>query len=431
MSAAAGAPPAEDRAAFIRANTRLLTPPLAPEMRLHLADDVVALWTKTEEELQATGLPPPFWAFAWAGGQALARWIGDRRSCIVGRRVLDFASGSGMIAIAAALAGAAKVEASEIDPFAQAAIALNAGENRVAVDVLCEDRDRRGRGWDVVLAGDVAYERDMAAAVFAWLEGLARRGALVLVGDRGAAISLSIGSNASPNIASRPPARSKTPRSSVRACSRFARRAKSIKKYHSGSELRAIRPVIHCARHIGRNMQLYYATHDGQAGRIAERIADRLAVRGIPSLAAGFGGDVSGAGKTGGGATADRRVGGALWPPSAAMPGVSINLPDAARAAAIGVRVRLSGCEETGPGQRRGQSLSSQGDLPVSACASPRSGRRRTPGLPALPLVGPADDPLDHDADGRADRSHGLDRIHSVECGRRHREADRRTSWRR
>lgn len=184
MSAAAGAPAsAEDRAAFIRANTRLLTPPLAPEMRLHLADDVVALWTKTEEELQATGLPPPFWAFAWAGGQALARWIGDRRSRIVGRRALDFASGSGMIAIAAALAGAAKVEASEIDPFAQAAIALNAGENRVAVDVLCEDVIGADRGWDVVLAGDVAYERDMAAAVFAWLEGLARRGALVLVGD--------------------------------------------------------------------------------------------------------------------------------------------------------------------------------------------------------------------------------------------------------
>jgi predicted nicotinamide N-methyase len=184
MSAAAGAPPsAEERAAFIRANTRLLAPPLAPDLRLHLADEAVGLWTKTEEELQASSLPPPFWAFAWSGGQALARWIGDHRGRIAGRRVLDFASGSGIVAIAAALAGAANVEASEIDPFAQAAIALNASENRVVVDVLCEDVIGADRGWDVVLAGDVAYERDMAAAVFAWLEGLARRGALVLVGD--------------------------------------------------------------------------------------------------------------------------------------------------------------------------------------------------------------------------------------------------------
>jgi predicted nicotinamide N-methyase len=181
---AAGAPsPADHRAAFIRANTRLLVPPLAPEMRLHLADEAVELWTKTEAELQASGLPPPFWAFAWAGGQALARWIGDHPGPIVGRRVLDFAAGSGIVAIAAALAGAAEVEASEIDPFAQAAIALNVDENRVAVEVLAEDLIGTDRGWDVVLAGDVAYERDMAAAVFAWLESLARRGALVLVGD--------------------------------------------------------------------------------------------------------------------------------------------------------------------------------------------------------------------------------------------------------
>ncbi len=181
---AAGPPSlAEDRAAFIRANTRLLAPPLAPEIRLHLADEAVELWTKTEAELQASGLPPPFWAFAWAGGQALARWIGDHPGSIVGRRALDFASGSGIVAIAAALAGAASVEASEIDPFAQAAIALNARENRVAVDVLAEDVIGADRGWDIVLAGDVAYERDMAAAVFAWLEALARRGALVLVGD--------------------------------------------------------------------------------------------------------------------------------------------------------------------------------------------------------------------------------------------------------
>jgi len=172
-----------DRVAFIRANTRLIAPPLAPELRLHLADEAVALWTRTEEELEATGLPPPFWAFAWAGGQALARWIGDHPQSVAGRRVLDFASGSGIVAIAAARAGAAQVEASEIDPFAVAAIALNAAENDVAVGVLAEDVVGADRGWDVALAGDVAYERDMAAAAFVWLEALARRGATVLIGD--------------------------------------------------------------------------------------------------------------------------------------------------------------------------------------------------------------------------------------------------------
>ena len=179
-----GAPPSVDpRAAFVRANARLLAPPLAPEMRLHLADEAVALWSKTEEELAATGLPPPFWAFAWAGGQALARWTLDHRERVAGRRVLDFGSGSGIVAIAAALAGAARVEASEIDPFALAAIALNAAENGVSVEALAEDVIGADRGWEVVLAGDVAYERDMAARVFPWLEALARRGALVLIGD--------------------------------------------------------------------------------------------------------------------------------------------------------------------------------------------------------------------------------------------------------
>ncbi len=172
-----------DRAAFIRDNTRLLSPPLAPAMRLHLADEAVELWRKTEEELNEIGLPPPFWAFAWAGGQALARYIGDNPQLVAGKRVLDFASGSGLVAIAAAMAGAARVEASEIDPFAQAAIALNARENDVAVRVLAEDVVGADRGWDVILAGDVFYQRDMAEAVTPWLEALARRGALVLVGD--------------------------------------------------------------------------------------------------------------------------------------------------------------------------------------------------------------------------------------------------------
>ena len=175
--------PACDREAFVRENTRLLAPPMAPNMRLHLADEAVALWHKTEEELGEIGLPPPFWAFAWAGGQALAHYLGDNPQFVAGKRVLDFASGSGLVAIAAAMAGAASVEASEIDEFAQVAIALNARQNDVAVAVLAEDVVGADRGWDVVLAGDVSYQKDMAEAVTPWLEGLARRGALVLVGD--------------------------------------------------------------------------------------------------------------------------------------------------------------------------------------------------------------------------------------------------------
>ncbi len=174
---------ARDPAAFIRANTRLLAPPLAPALRLHLADEAVELWGRTERELDAIGLPPPFWAFAWAGGQALARYVGDNPERVAGKRVLDFASGSGLVAIAAAKAGAARVEASEIDEFARVAIALNALENGVAVAVLAEDVVGADRGWDVILAGDVCYQKDMAEAVTPWLEGLARRGALVLVGD--------------------------------------------------------------------------------------------------------------------------------------------------------------------------------------------------------------------------------------------------------
>jgi predicted nicotinamide N-methyase len=164
-----------------------MSPPLAPELRLHLADEAVPLWLKTEEELGEIGLPPPFWAFAWAGGQALARHIGDHPERVGGRRTLDFASGSGLVAIAAARAGAARVEASEIDPFALAAIALNAEANGVEIFTQARDLVGRDEGWEVVLAGDVSYERDMAAAVASWLEGLARRGAEVLVGDPGRA----------------------------------------------------------------------------------------------------------------------------------------------------------------------------------------------------------------------------------------------------
>jgi predicted nicotinamide N-methyase len=168
---------------FIFANTRLLVPPLVPELRLWLADEAVPMWKKTEEELGEMGLPPPFWAFAWAGGQALARYVLDNPELVRGKRVLDFASGSGLVAIAAALAGAASVEGSDIDAFAVAAIEANSAENRAAVTARLKDLTGADEGWDVALAGDVSYERDMAEAVTNWLAGLAQRGATVLIGD--------------------------------------------------------------------------------------------------------------------------------------------------------------------------------------------------------------------------------------------------------
>ena len=160
-----------------------LAPPLTPEIKLWLADEAVPIWKKTEEELGALGLPPPFWAFAWAGGQALARYVLDNPALVQGKRALDFASGSGLVAIAAAKAGAAEVEASDIDAFAIAAIAANAAENGVSVKPRLESLIGADEGWDVVLAGDVAYEKDLAEAATDWLIGLARRGATVLIGD--------------------------------------------------------------------------------------------------------------------------------------------------------------------------------------------------------------------------------------------------------
>ncbi len=173
------------RADFIRQNTRLTPVPLAPDIRLWLADDSTALWTKTEEELGALGLPPPFWAFAWAGGQALARYLLDHPGIVEDKRALDVGAGSGLVGIAAAMAGAARVEATDIDEFAFAAIALNAAENKVAIEARTEALVGRDEGWDVVLAGDISYERDMAASLTDWLNALARRGAVVLIGDPG------------------------------------------------------------------------------------------------------------------------------------------------------------------------------------------------------------------------------------------------------
>jgi len=174
-----------DREAFIRAHTRLLPVPHAPEVSLHVAEEATELWQKTEDELAVIGLPPPFWAFAWAGGQALARYLLDHPEIVAGRRMLDFASGSGLVAIAAAKAGAGPVEACDIDAFAAAAIGINAAANGVAVTPRCDDLIGRDEGWDVICAGDVCYERDMAERVIDWLSGLSARGATVLIGDPG------------------------------------------------------------------------------------------------------------------------------------------------------------------------------------------------------------------------------------------------------
>ena len=170
---------------FIRANTQLVATALTPEILLHVADDVTALWQMSENELNEIGLPPPFWAFAWPGGQALARYVLDNPGIVSGKRVLDFATGSGLVAIAAARAGAAHVKACDIDPFATAAARLNAQANDVLIDARLGDLVGSYDDWDVVLAGDVSYERDMAARVTHWLGVLSGRGANVLIGDPG------------------------------------------------------------------------------------------------------------------------------------------------------------------------------------------------------------------------------------------------------
>ncbi len=175
-----------DPGAFIARETRIERPPHCPEIALHLASDAVPLWQATEEELGAMGLPPPFWAFAWAGGQALARYVLDHPGIVRAKRVLDFASGSGLVAIAAMQAGASAALASDIDSFAIQAIGMNARLNGVAVTAL--DADVIGRldlGVDVVLIGDCAYERDLAERVFVWARALEAAGVSVLIGDPG------------------------------------------------------------------------------------------------------------------------------------------------------------------------------------------------------------------------------------------------------
>ncbi|HEX4533328.1 MAG TPA: 50S ribosomal protein L11 methyltransferase, partial [Rhizomicrobium sp.] len=159
----------------------LLAPPLVPEVRLHLAAEMLPLWRKTEEELEAMGVPPPYWAFAWAGGQALARYILDNPDEVRGKRVLDFGSGSGLVSIAAAKAGAAHVVAADVDDYAAAAIALNARANDVTVDVVTDDVIGSDGGWQTILCGDMCYERPLAEKLLVWLR--ARGGTRILLGD--------------------------------------------------------------------------------------------------------------------------------------------------------------------------------------------------------------------------------------------------------
>ncbi|HWU60875.1 MAG TPA: methyltransferase [Ensifer sp.] len=172
---------------FILENTGIMSPPHVPEVQLHLADEAHDLWLKTEDELEEIGLPPPFWAFAWAGGQGLARYVLDHPECVAGKRVVDFASGSGLVAIAAMKAGAAQVLAADIDPWTGTAIALNAGLNEVVIEYTRDDLVGIAVDADVLLAGDVFYDQAFAAALTPWFERLASNGVAVLVGDPGRA----------------------------------------------------------------------------------------------------------------------------------------------------------------------------------------------------------------------------------------------------
>ncbi|WP_374469911.1 methyltransferase [Phenylobacterium sp.] len=181
------APTPEARRGFILENTRLQAPPHTPELVLRLADEITPIWRLTEEALAEIGLPPPFWAFAWAGGQALARHVLDSPDLVAGKNVVDFASGSGIVAIAALKAGAARVLAADIDVFCGEALALNAQANGVGAEFTGEDLlDAPPPAWaEVILAGDICYEKPLAERVMRWLGAARARGATVLIGDPG------------------------------------------------------------------------------------------------------------------------------------------------------------------------------------------------------------------------------------------------------
>ncbi len=175
-----------DHKDFIRTHTAATAAALVPEITLQLATEMTPIWQASEGWLQAHGVEPPFWAFAWPGGQALARHILDHPAAVAGRRVLDFAAGSGIAAIAAAKAGAAGVEAAEIDPLAAAAITLNATANGADVVVLAEDLVGTLCRWEVILCGDVCYEAPMTRHILPWLQRMAER-ADVWIADPGRA----------------------------------------------------------------------------------------------------------------------------------------------------------------------------------------------------------------------------------------------------
>ena len=178
----------EDPEAFIRANTVLMPTPHAPEIRLHVAHEITPIWKMTEERLGELGLAPPFWAFAWAGGQAIARYLLDHPHEARGKSVLDFASGSGLCAIAAMMAGADRALACDIDPLCRAAIALNAEANGVLVSSTIADLlDRPPPGVELILAGDICYEKPVAERALAWLKTAHAAGTRVLIGDPGRA----------------------------------------------------------------------------------------------------------------------------------------------------------------------------------------------------------------------------------------------------
>jgi len=173
-----------DPATFILSNTRLQPVTHTPEITLWLADEITPIWRLTEEELGQMGVPPPFWAFAWAGGQALARYLLDHPERVRGRRVLDLAAGSGLVGIATMKAGAASVLCADIDPFCEAAVRLNAEAN--GVDLAFTTSDLLAGVppcFDLICAGDVFYERPMAERVIAWLKTARDQGTEVLIGD--------------------------------------------------------------------------------------------------------------------------------------------------------------------------------------------------------------------------------------------------------
>jgi predicted nicotinamide N-methyase len=175
-----------DRRGFILANTRLQHPPHTPEIALHLADEVTPLWKLTEEELGELGVPPPFWAFAWAGGQALARYLLDHPHEVAGKSAVDFAAGSGLVGIAAMKAGAASVLCADIDGFCAAAVELNGQANGVALDFTDTDLlDGPPPVVGLIAAGDICYENPLADRVLAWLGAARDNGTRVLIGDPG------------------------------------------------------------------------------------------------------------------------------------------------------------------------------------------------------------------------------------------------------